>query len=243
MPYRVQTEYHKEYQRIAMIRSRTRLKRRCVEYKGGICADCGGTFALNVYEFHHPDPSAKEFEISRTSSVTRRFEKLIPELDKVVLLCANCHRMVHFKWNKERLDARISAFHAMDPPEGVRKLYVPSADVDPRRKGQTKVLVEKEDAVPYFQPIDQPTKPCATCGTPTTNYKFCKLECSSDSKLKAAWPSDEELHKLLWERPATKVAEELGVSSVAVKKRCKLRSIPTPPRGYWAKLLKVSPSR
>lgn len=53
---------------------------------------------------------------------------------------------------------------------------------------------------------------------------------------KAAWPSNEDLKALLWSKPATQVAKDLGVSSVAVKKWCIRRGIETPPRGYWAKV-------
>lgn len=53
---------------------------------------------------------------------------------------------------------------------------------------------------------------------------------------KITWPTDEELQNLLWAQPATHVAATLGLSSTAIKKRCHLRNVPTPPRGYWAKL-------
>jgi len=33
----------------------------------------------------------------------------------------------------------------------------------------------------------------------------------------------------------TKVAEDLGISDVALKKICDKHRVPTPPRGYWAK--------
>ena len=41
---------------------------------------------------------------------------------------------------------------------------------------------------------------------------------------------------LVWTQPVQKVASSLGVSEVAVKKRCTKFGISTPPRGYWAKL-------
>ena len=47
------------------------------------------TFPL---DFHHLDPSIKEFNLTRNSI---GWEKLKPELDKCVLLCSNCHRMIH----------------------------------------------------------------------------------------------------------------------------------------------------
>jgi hypothetical protein len=46
----------------------------------------------------------------------------------------------------------------------------------------------------------------------------------------------EELYELVWSRPLTSVAADFGVSSVAIKKVCRRQQIPTPPRGYWAKV-------
>jgi hypothetical protein len=46
----------------------------------------------------------------------------------------------------------------------------------------------------------------------------------------------EELYRKVWEQPMLKVAEEYGVSSVALGKTCRKLSVPVPGRGYWAKL-------
>ena len=46
----------------------------------------------------------------------------------------------------------------------------------------------------------------------------------------------EELYRKVWERPLLKVAEEYGVSAVALGKTCRKLSVPVPGRGYWAKL-------
>lgn len=43
------------------------------------------------------------------------------------------------------------------------------------------------------------------------------------------------MYELVWSRPMTKVAEDLGISDVALKKICDKHRVPTPPRGYWAK--------
>lgn len=45
----------------------------------------------------------------------------------------------------------------------------------------------------------------------------------------------EDLVRLVWERPMTKIATDLGVSDVAVAKRCRLLGVSVPSRGYWAK--------
>lgn len=46
--------------------------------------------------------------------------------------------------------------------------------------------------------------------------------------------SRRQLFDMAWERPLTKVAAELGVTSTALKKTCRRHNIPTPSRGYWA---------
>jgi hypothetical protein len=46
----------------------------------------------------------------------------------------------------------------------------------------------------------------------------------------------EELYRKVWEKPMLKVAEEYGVSAVALGKTCRKLSVPVPGRGHWAKL-------
>lgn len=43
-------------------------------------------------EFHHLDPSKKEFTLSKRGA--RSLERLRAEVDKCVLLCSNCHAEV-----------------------------------------------------------------------------------------------------------------------------------------------------
>lgn len=50
------------------------------------------------------------------------------------------------------------------------------------------------------------------------------------------WTSRTELFEDAWTRPMLRIAEDYGVSSTALKKTCDRHEIPTPPRGYWAKL-------
>jgi len=46
----------------------------------------------------------------------------------------------------------------------------------------------------------------------------------------------EELYRQVWDKPMLKVAEEYGVSSVALGKTCQKLSVPVPGGGHWAKL-------
>lgn len=49
-------------------------------------------------------------------------------------------------------------------------------------------------------------------------------------------PSRDELFDLVWSKPTTEVARNLGISDVAVGKLCSKLQVPKPPRGYWARL-------
>lgn len=59
------------------------------------CLVCGET-DITCLDFHHLDPSKKEFCIS-TMLRNKRFsiKKIKEELDKCICLCANCHRKFH----------------------------------------------------------------------------------------------------------------------------------------------------
>lgn len=104
------------------------------------------------------------------------------------------------------------------------------------------------------------TLTCAGCGVvfnrkesqiePNNKNHFCSVDCSivypkkRRTKLpkprnpkirvtKIAWPSDDDLKRLVWETPVDALAKEWGVSGRAIAKRCKNRNISVPPRGYW----------
>jgi len=68
---------------------RRQQKLKAIEYKGGECIICGYNKCVRNMEFHHLDPSKKDFNISHKNC--RAWEKTKKELDKTVLLCSNCH--------------------------------------------------------------------------------------------------------------------------------------------------------
>jgi hypothetical protein len=69
---------------------------------GGKCWHCGGAFPPEVFDFHHRDPSKKEFGLGRVVPTSPGFDRLMREAAKCDLLCANCHRKHHAR---ERLAA------------------------------------------------------------------------------------------------------------------------------------------
>ena len=76
---------------------RLKLKERknwAVDYKGGKCKDCKKEFPNCVYDFHHLSSDMKEGNPSAFLRLS--LENAKKELDKCILLCANCHRIRHF---------------------------------------------------------------------------------------------------------------------------------------------------
>lgn len=82
----------KEYMRKAIKSYVRKLKEKMINYKGGQCQKCGYKKCNTALEFHHLDPSKKEFGLSGLSI---KFETIKPELDKCIMVCANCHRELH----------------------------------------------------------------------------------------------------------------------------------------------------
>ena len=85
----------------AVNKRRIVLKEKAIEYKGGECQECGYKKSKRALEFHHLDPNEKDFGIS-ANGYTRSWEKVKSELDKCILLCANCHAEKHEEIEKNK---------------------------------------------------------------------------------------------------------------------------------------------
>lgn len=70
-----------------------RIKIETIIHFGNKCGDCQTTFHPNVYEFHHLDSTQKEYSWGKLRLFSPK--KRMAELDKCVMLCANCHRIRH----------------------------------------------------------------------------------------------------------------------------------------------------
>jgi len=78
----------------AVQKRRDKLKIMAVEYKGGKCVVCGYKKYVGALEFHHLIPDTKDFGIG-SRGYTRSWKMVKMELDKCVIVCANCHREIH----------------------------------------------------------------------------------------------------------------------------------------------------
>jgi hypothetical protein len=77
---------------------------------------------------------------------------------------------------------------------------------------------------PYCLIVFQPRK---------SNQHYCSISCSNKDRVRIVWPSKEELELLVWEKPLSVLALDLGVSDTAIRKRCTKLGISKPPIGYW----------
>ena len=80
---------------------RHRIKSILVEYKGGKCEICGYDKCLNALDFHHINSQEKKFALN-SANYNKSLSSLKEESDKCILVCANCHREIHYKENEER---------------------------------------------------------------------------------------------------------------------------------------------
>jgi len=74
-------------------------KLKCLAYLGNHCSSCGRNDAP-VLTFHHVDPKTKKFNIAewisgQPSTANMTWEDVKKELDKCVIACFNCHRLIH----------------------------------------------------------------------------------------------------------------------------------------------------
>lgn len=66
------------------------------EAKNNPCSRCSGVFPSYVMDLHHRDPSTKLFSIG-VGGCKQSMSKLIAELEKCDVYCANCHRIIEYE--------------------------------------------------------------------------------------------------------------------------------------------------
>jgi hypothetical protein len=113
MPYKdkeVKKAKHKEYSRKHYEENRENIKRQTKESKAKQrvewyafkatlkCAHCEFDH-IAAMDFHHEDPTTKEGNVHDYVS-NGQFAKAYKEIKKCIVLCANCHRIHHYKEKK-----------------------------------------------------------------------------------------------------------------------------------------------
>ncbi len=73
---------------------RKNLKAKALDLFNNKCCVCNYNKCSDALEFHHIDPSGKDFGIS-SQGYTRSWESIRIELEKCICVCNRCHREIH----------------------------------------------------------------------------------------------------------------------------------------------------
>ncbi len=102
----------REYLKNAVTKRRKKMRNMAISYLGGKCMFCGYNRCTSALDFHHINESLKKFGLSQ-DGLTRSWEKTKKELDKCILVCANCHREIHagiLQPSAEMLNGKVGEF-------------------------------------------------------------------------------------------------------------------------------------
>jgi len=172
-------------------------KQQAIDLKGGGCRACGFKAYAGALDFHHIDPSTKDMQAGRFSRKPTSY-KLSKELNKCVLVCANCHRMIH-------------AGVIECPPI---KYLIPVPPKDAPKHKPDKLTDGRCGKAP---PARCPDCDVAVCSRATRCRSCAAVVREGGGKIN--WPSNDELLSDVKERNYTQVAKQLGVSDNAIRKR------------------------
>jgi len=111
----------------------SKAKIKMLEYKNtNCCSKCGYSKLNRVLDFHHIDPNTKDISVSKYRGSSKILTNEIKhELDKCIILCANCHREEHydldfFESNKAYIlnkSTNIKEIHEAFDKEEILKLF------------------------------------------------------------------------------------------------------------------------
>lgn len=98
----------KEYRRKWYRSNKSHAKKKVTERKHGLrawldelkaslkCSQCGETHPATL-DFHHTDPQQKDGGLAGAISSGWSRERILKEIAKCAVLCANCHRKLHWE--------------------------------------------------------------------------------------------------------------------------------------------------
>lgn len=87
---------------------RKRTKDRIIEAMGGECICCGYNKCSASLTLHHINPSDKEFGFGAIRGNPKSWFRIVNELRKCVLVCANCHGEIEH--NDKKLPKKYKVF-------------------------------------------------------------------------------------------------------------------------------------
>lgn len=179
---------------------RRRRKSNLMRVLGNKCCLCGFDIIQDALEFHHIRPEEKEYGIA-ANGTCHDLEKDLAEIKKCVLVCANCHRLIHKGFYTE---------------EDLYNKQIYDEEIANELRQEKQQLSEKTI---YY---------CKNCGKKLLEKTISGLcfECYGLSRRVSERPSREELKQLIREKPFTQIAIKYGVSDNAIRKWCDAENLP-----------------
>jgi hypothetical protein len=187
------------------------IKKRLIQKRGHFCEKCKNTEWFNVMipiELHHIDGNNQN-----------------NQEENLQLLCPNCHATTpNYRGKNMKYRKRVAI------PDEIIIQTVPKC----QSISEVLAVVGLVKAGANYQRVKNLIL--------TNNLQLTKRELTErelETKLasrKVVRPSSNQLRKMLWEKPTSTVAKELGVSFNAIVKWCKYYGIQRPSQGYWQKL-------
>lgn len=214
-----------DYEQVKKWRKNARLRLR--EISGGKCQCCGYDKCKEALEFHHVNPSTKDFTIGQLKII--KWEKLKEEIQKCVLVCANCHREIHYGYR--------------ECPEPI---VINDHDYNPLRSNKEDKWVLEWDKINLEEELKNLTikqfadKHNISESCVSLQIKKQKIIYKRKNIIKIDGLEKNTLEKLIQEMPYEKIGEIYGVTGNAIRKRAKKLGILLPKnrRGYWQKIKK-----
>lgn len=184
------------YKYESLLKHQHSAKERVIVVMGGKCQLCGYEKCAKALELHHIDPAQKDRVISG-NLLNNSWDKLCNELQKCVLVCANCHREIHSGLYEGELKSSFN--------EGVAKMF-------------SKMIVDLKSKHLHY---------CKTCGKVISSGAIRCADCSRLERSVPNKPNRDELKRLIRSTPFTAIAKEYGVTDNAVRKWCVSYKLPS----------------
>lgn len=177
---------------------RRNMKQKVVIAMGNKCQICNYNKCNDALELHHLDPNEKEFGLGAIMAHPVKWEKIVEELKKCIMLCSNCHKEVH---------------------KGIS--IIPNE----YQKFDESLLQTKEAKETIQIKAPKEITFCPICNKEKSHInKYCSYSCAAKSQkhTKFNWDNIDLIDMIENQKlPKTKIAEQLGCSDVAVSKRYK----------------------
>ena len=95
-------QWYRDHKEEASVKGREKYRKKRVEWDAFVatqkCLHCGMKDPVCL-DFHHRDPETKDYPVSQM--LTYGWKRIMEEVDKCIVLCANCHRKEHARLKRE----------------------------------------------------------------------------------------------------------------------------------------------